>query len=138
MLAQEQIKIFLIFIFVGIIISLIFDIFRILRKVYKFSNVLIYLQDILFWLLTGIIILHSIFEYNSGSIRIYLFFSMFIGIIIYTCTISQYILNIGVYMLKLINKIIILLIVPFNKIHLLIKKLCNNISIMVKKSVKKT
>lgn len=137
MLAQEQIKIFLIFVIVGIIISLIFDIFRILRKVYKFSNAMIYLQDILFWLLTGIIILHSIFEFNSGSIRIYLFFSIFIGIVIYTCTISQYILNIGVYMLKLINKIIKLLLVPLNNILVLFIRLCKKISFKYNKLEKK-
>ena len=74
----EQTQIFIIFVIVGIIISFLFDIFRILRKVYKFSNMLIYMQDILFWLLTGIIILQAIFKFNSGDIRIFLFLGIFV------------------------------------------------------------
>lgn len=117
MLVNHQLKIFFIFILLGIIISFIFDIFRILRKTYRFTNIMIYIQDILFWLLTGIIILHSIFTYNSGEIRLYLFFSMFIGIVIYTCSISHYTIEIGTLILKTINKTTTFLYKPFKIIY---------------------
>ena len=102
----EQTQIFIIFVIVGIIISFLFDIFRILRKVYKFSNMLIYMQDILFWLLTGIIILQAIFKFNSGDIRIFLFLGIFVGVFIYISLFSIYVIKIGSFILKLINTLI--------------------------------
>lgn len=138
MLASQQLKTFLIFIVVGIIISFIFDIFRILRKTYKFTNIMIYIQDILFWLLTGIIILHSIFTYNSGELRIYLFFSIFIGIVLYTCSISTHIIDIGTIILKIINKLIIILFKPFKFLQDKLVKQIQKISYTVNKAVKKS
>ena len=102
----EQTQIFIIFVIVGIIISFLFDIFRIFRKVYKFSNMLIYMQDILFWLLTGIIILQAIFKFNSGDIRIFLFLGIFVGVFIYISLFSIYVIKIGSFILKLINTLI--------------------------------
>jgi hypothetical protein len=48
MSVAEQSKIFLIFFIVGIIVAFIFDIFRGFRKSFKFSNFIIYAQDIVF------------------------------------------------------------------------------------------
>lgn len=134
----EQIQTFLIFIVVGIIISLIFDIFRILRKVYKFSDMLIYMQDILFWLLTGIIILQSIFIFNSGDIRVFLFFGIFIGVFVYTSLFSQYIIKIGTIILNVFNKIINLIYTQICKIIRFMIKYYRNLKLHVFKKLKNT
>ena len=140
--SQEQIQIFFIFIVIGIIISLIFDIFRILRKVYKFSNMLIYMQDILFWLLTGIIILQAIFKFNSGDIRIFLFLGIFVGVFIYISLFSIYVIKIGSFILKLINTLIRKLInvfkVPICKILDFMIKYYRNLRKNVLKKLKST
>lgn len=102
-LVINQTHVFISFIFIGIIISFIFDLFRLIRISYKFSNISVILQDTLFWLLSGIIIIYSILILNSGEIRVYLFFSMFLGIVIYTCFISTYIIKIGNKILHIFN-----------------------------------
>lgn len=138
----EQTQIFIIFVIVGIIISFLFDIFRILRKVYKFSNMLIYMQDILFWLLTGIIILQAIFKFNSGDIRIFLFLGIFVGVFIYISLFSIYVIKIGSFILKLINTLIRKLInvfkVPICKILNLMVKYYRNLRKNVLKKLKST
>ena len=136
--SQEQIQIFFIFIVIGIIISLIFDIFRILRKVYKFSNMLIYMQDILFWLLTGIIILQSIFEFNSGDIRIFLFLGIFIGVFIYTSLFSRYFIKLGTLFFNIINNIIRFIYNPICKIISFMIKYCKNLRLYIYKKLKNT
>lgn len=122
----EQTQIFIIFVIVGIIISFLFDIFRIFRKVYKFSNMLIYMQDILFWLLTGIIILQAIFKFNSGDIRIFLFLGIFVGVFIYISLFSIYVIKIGSFILKLINTLIRKLINVFKA------PICKILNFMIK------
>ena len=57
----NQASLFLIFVINGIIIGLVFDIFRILRKSFKTSDIITTIEDILFWIITGIIILYSIY-----------------------------------------------------------------------------
>lgn len=96
---------FLIFILVGIIIGLLFDFFRILRRTFKTSDFITYIQDILFWLLSGIILIYSIFIFNNGELRAYIFLSIFIGIITYMLTISKYFINLNVIILTAIKKV---------------------------------
>lgn len=98
---------FLIFILVGIIIGLLFDFFRILRRTFKTSDFITYIQDILFWILSGIILIYAIFVFNNGELRAYIFLSIFIGIITYMLTISKYFIKFNVMILSGIKKVII-------------------------------
>ena len=57
----NQALVFSIFIINGLIIGFIFDIFRILRLSFKTKDIVTYIEDILFWIITGVVILYSIF-----------------------------------------------------------------------------
>lgn len=116
---------FLIFILVGIIIGLLFDFFRILRRTFKTSDFITYIQDILFWILSGIILIYAIFIFNNGELRAYIFLSIFIGIITYMLTISKYFIKFNVMILSGIKKVIIaifkIIIYPIKMILKLLK-----------------
>ena len=47
-----QLYTFFIFILVGMLTALIYDLFRILRKVFKTNDLITYVEDILFWIIT--------------------------------------------------------------------------------------
>ena len=49
-----QLYTFFIFILVGMLTALIYDLFRILRKIFKTKDFITYLEDIIFWLITRI------------------------------------------------------------------------------------
>ena len=123
----DQLKSFSIFIIVGIIISIIFDIFRILRKTIKTSDILTYIEDTLFWITSGLIILFSIFIFNNGELRSYIFIGIFLGILFYILFISKYFININViiisYIKKCIKKIFIYILIPFKIVYKIIKKI---------------
>ena len=53
----NQAYIFLIFVINGFLIGILFDIFRILRKSFKTKDIITYIEDILFWILTGLLLL---------------------------------------------------------------------------------
>lgn len=123
----NQAYLFLIFIINGIIIGILFDIFRILRRSFKTSDIITYLEDILFWILTGSILLYSIFTFSNGEIRFYMFLGVFLGCILYMLLFSKYFVNINVRIIlvlkKIVYKIINIVIFPFKLMIKPIKKL---------------
>lgn len=123
----EQLYSFLIFSIVGIIISIIFDVFRILRKTFKTPDIVTYIEDIIFWIITGLIILSSIFLFNNGELRVYIFIGMTIGIIFYMLFISKYFIKVNVFIINFIKniiyKILHIILKPIKNIYKLIKKL---------------
>lgn len=102
----NQAYIFLIFIINGLLIGILFDIFRILRKSFKTSDFITYMQDILFWTIAGFLIIFSIYKFNSGEIRIFIFLGLLVGIIFYLLTISKYFITINVKIITFISKVI--------------------------------
>ena len=66
---NNQAFLFLIFLLNGVFIGLIFDFFRILRKSFKTTNIITYIQDILFWILTGISIIFCMYKFSDGEIK---------------------------------------------------------------------
>ena len=126
---------FIIFILIGMIIGILFDFFRILRKTIKTKDFVTYIEDILFCMLTGIILIYSIFIFNSGEIRIYLFIGLLFGIIIYMLSISKYFVNINVFLLNKIisftKRIIKILNIPIQFLKKSINKLSKPISLII-------
>ena len=126
---SNQAYLFAIFIIVGVIIGLVFDFFRILRKVFKTADIITYIEDIIFWILTGFIVLYSVFTFNNGEIRIFMFLVILLGVIIYMIFFSKYIIKINVKILKFIKLIIK---TPIVFIYKLLKKyLFNPIHIVI-------
>ena len=113
-----QIQLFCIFFLTGGIIGLLFDFFRILRKTIKTSDFITYLQDIIFWILSSIIIMYNIFTYNNGEIRLYLFLAILLGILFYLLLVSKIIIKINLTCIKffenILRKIILILKIPFS------------------------
>ena len=141
----EQLINFIYFIITGMILSIVFDIFRVLRKSFKTSDIITNIQDILFGIITGMILLSSIFLFNNGELRLYLFLGIAFGIIIYMLSISKYFIKINVAIINFIKKIIILLTKPFKILFKFIKRLffkpisfiIINIKLLIKKILTK-
>lgn len=123
----NQAYLFLIFTINGIIIGMLFDIFRILRRSFKTSDIVTYIQDVLFWILTGFILLYSVFTFSNGEIRLYMFLGVFLGCLLYMLICSKYFIKINVKIVVtlkvIIQKIISILIVPIKMIIKIINKI---------------
>ena len=103
---QNQAFTFIIFILNGFIIGILFDIFRILRKSFKTPDLITYIEDIIFWILSGLIILYSIFKFNSGELRLFIFVGVLLGIWFYTLMLSKFFIKMSVHIIQFIKKII--------------------------------
>lgn len=132
-----QVYNFFIFIVLGMIIAFVFDVFRILRKAFKTNNIITYIEDILFWIISGFLIIVSIFTFNNGEIRFYLFIGILLGILIYILLLTKLINTVLLNLLKPIKKVIQIILSIFKKINNLIinfLKKCKNKS---KKTIQK-
>lgn len=134
----EQFYSFIIFILVGFLIGLLFDIFRISRKTFKTSDIITSIEDILFWILTGLLILFSILKFNNGDIRVYIILGIFIGIALYMLVFSKIVINTVVKIIFIIKRIIsFILKIVFYPINLILK-IFKFITKPVKKLLKST
>lgn len=123
----EQLYSFFIFILVGFLIGILFDFFRISRKTFKTSDIITSLEDIAFWIISGSLILFSIFKFNNGDLRIYILVGICIGITLYMLIFSKIVINVLVNVILFIKKIIIsllkLIIYPFKTIYKFLKQI---------------
>ena len=123
----SQGHLFLIYTFCGILIGIFFDIFRILRKTFKTSDFITYIEDIVFGIMTGIFLIFMVFVVSSGEIRFYMFFALLLGLTTYMLTISKYFIRLNVTVLKFIKmiiyKILLVILYPIKIVVNLIRKL---------------
>lgn len=136
---ENQTYLFIIFILNGFLIGILFDIFRILRKSFKTSDFLTSIEDIIFWILTAFIILYSVFKFNNGRLRAFLFVGIAFGVLIYMLAFSKAFIKINLYVINFVKKVFYyLIIVPISfilKILRIIFKPTSFIIINVKKSL---
>ena len=84
-----QVQTFLMFSFVGVIIGLIFDFFRTIRKLINHNDKMTLFEDICFLTIAGTLIVWSILTLNGGEVRFFLFLGIIIGIMCYILTLSK-------------------------------------------------
>ena len=133
-MVQNQAYLFLVFSLTGVVIGILFYFFRILRRSIKTSNIVTYIQDILFWILAGIIVLHSIWYFNNGELRIYVLLGISIGVLLYMTTLSNIVIKVFT---TITTFIISILKVPFKVINLFIKKIITVLLATFNKIIKK-
>ena len=123
---DNQLFEFLIYFISGILFSIFFDLFRVLRKSIKTSNIFTYIEDTIFWIIVGSFLIWEIF---IGIIA---------GIIFYMATISKYFIKVNIkifnffknilkYISKIIKPILKLIKKPIYFTFINLKKISKNI-----------
>ena len=121
---ENQAYLFLIFVLNGFLIGILFDVFRILRKSFKTKDFFTYIEDILFWLISGGIILYTIFKFNNGELRAFIFIGLIIGSLLYMLLFSKTFIKINLYIINLFKKIIYFtLVLPIQFVSKLLRKI---------------
>lgn len=119
-----QLYSFLIYLVSGIIIGIFFDVFRILRKSFHTSDLLTYIEDIIFWIITGLFLLFVLFQISDGEIRIYNIIALLLGGILYLLTMSKIFIKINVKIMTFIKSLLHnIVLIPLKGLFFIIKKL---------------
>ncbi len=111
-----------IFIASGFIIAGIYDFFRAMRKVKKVNYITVVIQDIIFCIISSIIIVLNIVVFMREQIRLYIIVAMILGGIIYFSIFSNLVIKIDMLVLKTFNYFISFIFVPI-KVHMKLLKI---------------
>ena len=87
----------------GVCMMAAYDVLRIFRRVFPRGTARVAAEDFLYWLGSGFFITQMIFRENDGSLRIYSLVGIFMGILYYLLTMSEFVLK---YIVAFISKIL--------------------------------
>lgn len=122
---------------VGMGLVLVYDVFRILRRIVKHGTILIGVEDICFWILCTVTVFLLLYWENDGMLRLFAFVGILSGMGIYLAVFSRFVLRFFVWLLggilKKIQKTGGVLLHPFAKT---IKKILQFLKKWLKKCYK--
>lgn len=132
----------------GVVLSAVYDAFRILRRVYTHGWFLIAVEDFFYWLGSALYITMILMKDNDGIIRWFFVIGILLGMFIYNITISQHlvgllakiinkVLNVVQKVLKVVLKPISFLLIKYKKIAKKNGKICGKLRKNLKKGLKK-
>ena len=73
----------------GVILGIIYDIFRILRMIINSKSITMFVQDVIYFVISGIITFVFVLEFNSGESRFYILAGEAVGWILYHITVGE-------------------------------------------------
>ncbi len=111
----NELTTFLIYIISGMAICIFYDVFRVLRKTIKTSNIVTYIEDVVFWIVVCTFLIWLIFKVSFGELRSYIFIGLILGGIIYLLTFSKYFIIINVKILTILKNILLKIFTPILK-----------------------
>ncbi len=119
----------------GMLLGLIWDIYRLIRHYFNFKSIGTFIGDIAYWVVSVYFSIQLINDISYGNLRFFLLIGFLSGALLYFITISNYILKAFIFVidtiLKVIKKIINLLVFPFNFVKHKIKAFTHPIKIKI-------
>ena len=125
------------FVIIGIVIAIIFDFFRALRKVKKIPPFIVVIQDIIYFIIATLVIMYGIISILDTNMRLYIFIAIILGCLIYFNFFSKHVINLYIILFKMSKNILEFIILPFYLSIYLIVKICIIIKKIAKKCCKK-
>ncbi|MDO5294762.1 MAG: spore cortex biosynthesis protein YabQ [bacterium] len=132
-----EVRFFVASILCGIILLIIYDVLRIFRRVIKHPWFFVALEDLIFWLLSGIVIFRMMYEMNNGTIRGFSVLGMFLGMIVYNKSLSPFFVKGISSLFILINKGILKVMFILSKPLRIISRYVKKMFAFLEKSVTK-
>lgn len=140
----EELYCFLHAVVTGVILAMVYDVLRIIRRVKVHGWIVVAIEDFIYWLGSALYIFSVLIKDNHGIIRWFFIIGIFMGMMVYNLTCSQYL--VGVLskiigkILNIVEKLLKILLRPMWFLWIKTKKMlskCGNFCRKIKKSVKK-
>ncbi len=135
-LQQETIS-FLVFTLVGVFYGIVFDFFRALRKSRKCIDIIVSIQDIIYFIIVGIVLTIAINAFMINGIRMYNIFSIILGIIVYISVVGNKLVLLFLRLINTVNKIVAFIFTPLEIFRQIFSKQINFFKNIVIKCCKK-
>ncbi len=79
----------------GVFLLVIYDGIRIIRRTFRHGKVMTAIEDMIFWLISGLMVFVMMYEKNDGTVRGTALLSIGLGMLLYHCFISSYVVGLG-------------------------------------------
>lgn len=120
-----ELNFFLTSILWGVILLIMYDVFRILRRIIKHNSFFVFLEDIIYWVVSSILIFRMMYRQNNGIIRGFAILAILVGMLMYHGSVSDLIVNTisgainGVLhiIIKCITTVFHIIVMPFQLIY---------------------
>lgn len=78
----------------GIIITVVYDVIKIIRNVIPHNGFFEALEDTVFWIFASLFLFSMLYKVNNGTVRWFAIAGTFVGMLVYKKTLGQYIVEI--------------------------------------------
>jgi spore cortex biosynthesis protein YabQ len=90
---ESQLLLMIVAIVLGLLTGFLFDIYRRIRNAISPGLIITALGDLCFWVIITFITFYSLLKINFGQVRGYLFFGLAVGLYIYFCIFSPFVIK---------------------------------------------
>lgn len=116
---------FLAALLLGAVVGVCYDVFRVGRRAFRHSWLLVLLEDLLFFLLCTLLVFRYFMERGGGEVRFFVFAGLLLGWTLYYFSIGRMVMAASNWMIDLFGKIWRAITVPIRKMAALLKKACD-------------
>lgn len=110
----------------GVVLAVIFDVFRVMRRLVPTGVGLTFVEDIIFWLLSSLLFFAVILKFYNGEFRLFMVVGILLGAVTYFCSLSKVFIHISVvsigFFSKIMKKIFAFLFLPLRMLLKLFNK----------------
>lgn len=100
-----QVKLIIFGLLAGVITGVCFDIYRLIRGFENTNKFMTIIQDLLFWVLTSIVVFIFLMYTNEGYINFYVYLCLIIGVYLYLKCLSSVFIKVQYNLMKLYGKV---------------------------------
>lgn len=122
---SSQARLFITSVQIGIMMGIVFDLIRIVRKIVRHPSFFVQLEDMLYWIFCGFTGFYMLYICNYADIRPYIFIGIILGALLYFLTFSIVFMKIMTqviyYVKNIFYKLYQLILIPIKKIQKLIR-----------------
>ena len=90
---QYELQALIYFLISGILLTAIYDLLRVVRRIIPHSGLVIGIQDLIFWIASGLFLFRQIFLKCDGSIRSFAVLGTILGAVVYHMTVSTFLVD---------------------------------------------
>lgn len=121
----NQAYIFLATVYVGLLLGLVYDIYRAARIIMNPGKWFVAIMDLSFWILAAFMTFYTLYKVNSGEIRLYAFIGLALGWGLYTLSIGGMVVNL---LVKVYRAVTWAILWPIRKVSKAIKWVINKLT----------
>lgn len=102
----DQVSVFILTVAIGMLAGFCFDVYRVVRNLFRLRRVGTFLGDIFFWLAFTGLSFYILLLGNAGEVRFYVFIGLSVGALIYLQVLGKYTYPVVEWVFYLIRRIV--------------------------------